>query len=157
VKQEMPDTPRTLEEVKALKRKFERMGNIGVALFLPAVVASVVAAPILCFTVPIDNLPRLLRPLWHPIPLIVLFLLGYWVLIRISPLGRKVAPQVPMSRAINAFFLAEANYKQWEETGKRKYLVKSQQFLGLCRDYLNEVPEYQDLKKSINVAMAASN
>jgi len=72
-------------------------------------------------------------------------------------LGRKVAPQVPMSRAINAFFLAEANYKQWEETGKRKYLVKSQQFLGLCRDYLNEVPEYQDLKKSINVAMAASN
>lgn len=156
VKSQIAENPKTLEEMRCLQRRFDRLGNIGVALYLPMIIILAVVCPVLALTVPATHVPWVLRPLWHPIPLIFLLGIPFVLIVRFSPLGRRVAPLAPLSRAINAFFLAETNYKKWEETGKKRHLIKSQQFLGLCRQYLDDVPEFQELKKSINVAMAAS-
>jgi hypothetical protein len=150
-----PDSekPTTLEELRALKRRFDRTGNWLVGLYLPVVLFLLVVCPVLVFTIPENRVPWLLRPLWDPVTLILLLGLAFTLVVRFSPLGRRTIPLLPLSRAVNAFFMADSSLKKWERTGKTKFLRRSHKMLSLCGDHLEAVPEFQDLKSKIEDAI----
>jgi hypothetical protein len=152
MKYDVQDKPTNMEEVRRLKRGFDRTGNLLLALYLPVVILLVVVCPILTFMVPANSIPTIFRPLWHPVPLIFLFGFLFTLMVRFSPLGRRTVPLLPLSRAINAFFLADASFKRWQKTTKRKYLLKSQQMLALCEEHLEAVPEFRNLRAAIEGA-----
>ncbi|MGA9753117.1 MAG: hypothetical protein WBS54_15145 [Acidobacteriota bacterium] len=146
--------PVTNEAYEKARRTATRSSHLGIAAFLIYLCADSIAATCLPFYVAANKVPTLLRSIWHPMGLLILFYLPIFLLGKVLP---KLFPKwyswrPSLDSAILTFEHGKRDFKKWEKRGKPKYLLSSHQRVLAAYDVLQDVPHYQEWRQRVVAA-----
>lgn len=141
------DAPKTQEDVERMKRQLDNWGRLYAALWVSGMILILVFS----FMFSSHHIPGPLQPFWNPAILVIVFGIPFGFLLRASPLGKKMRPHLPLSHAINAYYLARKAYAKWLAERDKRQLIRAAHFIKHAEEYLSAVPEFRQFKEEVLV------
>jgi hypothetical protein len=150
-----PTTPRSLGEITAIEKAFSRLIGIMIAAHLLAGIFTIGISLFLLYHFTVQDVPAVIRGIWHPNGLILTLGIAMFALIWLSPFIRKrFNTLAPVHKSIWAFEKAQWEYENWREK-RGGSLETALSKLDMAGQWLEDVPEYKELRNQVLAAYKA--
>jgi len=148
----VPDKLKTMGEVQHCKAVQQRVLWVCLVGISALGIAAVIAGYAVPFYIPLSRIPAAVRPYCNVYGFLgVAMVVGYFVgkLIDRTALGSEYEDSRPVLRSIRFFEKAQLFYERWVRYKDPHYARKAADAIKEAEIWLDQVPEFQDLKEKI--------